>query len=69
MKKKNVYKETLESPQFKEFFDSVPKEHKRSVLETVLGICAEHQKIVNQIENLSPEEKQKIILELLNVKQ
>jgi len=37
MKKKNVYKETLESPQFKEFFDSVPKEHKRSVLETVLG--------------------------------
>ena len=66
--KKSVIKETLESKQFLEFFNNVPKEHKMGVLEVVLGICHSHQKIVDSIESMSPEEKAKAIMEILNVR-
>lgn len=66
--KKSVIKETLESPQFLEFFKNVPNEHKMGVLEVVLGICHDHQKIVDSIEEMTPEEKAKVIMEIFNVR-
>lgn len=66
--KKFMIKEVLESEQYKEFLENVPLDQRKSVLEYTIGLCQKQQKILDMIQNLSDEEKLKIMKELTGVR-
>ena len=66
--KKFMIKEVLESDQYKEFLDNVPPEQRKTVIEYTLGLCQKQQKILDIVQNLSDEEKIKLMKELTGVR-
>jgi len=66
--KKFMIKEVLESEQYKEFLENVPQEQRKTVIEYTLGLCQKRQKMLDMVQNLSDEEKVKLMKELTGVR-